>query len=82
MPTIYVDFNDLARPGCVVVHAQMQPDGQLPTVHPGTHVLVREYGDDDAFEAVIAQDTTGALLADMDAARFGSAASSAAATHS
>ncbi len=78
MTTIFVDFNDLARPGCVVVRARMQPAGELPNLKPGSHVLLQEYGDDEAYEAVIARDPkTGAWLADMDAAATHSAASGA-----
>jgi hypothetical protein len=69
MTTIFVDFNDLARPGCVVVRARMQPSGQLPSLQTGSHVLLQEYGDDETYEAVVTRDPkTGAWLANMDAA--------------
>lgn len=68
MTTIFVDFNDLARPGCVVVRARMQPSGQLPSLKAGSHVLLREYGDDETYEAVVAKDPkTGTWLANLDA---------------
>lgn len=68
MTTIFVDFNDLARPGCVVVRARMQPSGALPSLEAGAHVLLKEYGDDETYEAVVTRDTkTGAWLANLDA---------------
>ena len=68
MTTIFVDFNDLARPGCVVVHARMQPGGELPSLKAGSHVLLKEYGDDETYEAVVVKDPkTGAWLANLDA---------------
>lgn len=80
MTTIFVDFNDLARPGCVVVRARMQPSGELPRLKAGSHVLLKEYGDDETYEAVVAKDPqTGAWLADLDAAVRHSAATGAAA---
>lgn len=68
MTTIFVDFNDLARPGCIVVRARMQPSGELPSLKAGAHVFLKEYGDDETFEAVVARDPkTGAWLANLDA---------------
>ena len=70
MTTIFVDFNDLARPGCVVVRARMQPSGELPSLKAGSHVLLKEYGDDEAYEAVLARDPkSGLWLADLDASQ-------------
>ncbi len=68
MTTIFVDFNDVARPGCVVVRARMQPSGELPSLKAGSHVLLKEYGNDETYAAVVFRDTkTGAWLADLDA---------------
>jgi hypothetical protein len=68
MTTIFVDFNDLARPGCVVLRARMQPNGELPSLQAGSHVLLTEYGSGETYAAVVLRDPkTGAWLANLDA---------------
>jgi hypothetical protein len=69
MTTIYVDFNDLTRPGCVYLSEKMQPNGRLPHLSEGARVLLQEHGDDDAFEAIVGIDPKSRRwIADMDAA--------------
>lgn len=52
--TLYVDPNDLLRPGVVAVRARMQPTGTLPLdLSDEERVLLREYGEGEATEATL-----------------------------